>query len=99
MNFVTKDIANTDAERMKTVSLDQSCQDHSIDHVDLFKLGVQGQEYSALEGAELLIREGRVGTIFIELNWSRRPGVQCAATEAIRLSGKQIICSQNQANV
>ena len=88
MNFVTKDIGNSDAERVKTVSLDQFCQDHSIDHVDLLKLDVQGHEYSALKGAEHLIRAGRVGTIFMELNWARSPGIPCAATESIRLLGQ-----------
>jgi len=85
MNFVVRDIGNSDAERVKTVSLDQFCQDHSIDQVDLLKLDVQGQEYSALKGAERLIRAGRIGTIFMELNWARRAGIPCAATESIRL--------------
>jgi FkbM family methyltransferase len=85
MNFVTKDIGNSGAERVKTISLDQFCQDHSIDQVDLLKLDVQGQEYSALKGAEHLIRAGRIGTIFMELNWARRAGIPCAATESIRL--------------
>jgi FkbM family methyltransferase len=85
MNFVIRDIGNSDAERVKTVSLDQFCQDHSIDQVDLLKLDVQGQEYSALKGAERLIRAGRIGTIFMELNWARRAGIPCAATESIRL--------------
>jgi FkbM family methyltransferase len=85
MNFVVRDIGNSDAERVKSVSLDQFCQDHSIDQVDLLKLDVQGQEYSALKGAERLIRAGRIGTIFMELNWARRAGIPCAATESIRL--------------
>ena len=85
MNFVVRDIGNSDAERVKTVSLDQFCQDHSIDQVDLLKLDVQGQEYSALKGAEHLIRAGCIGTIFMELNWARRPGIPCAASESIRL--------------
>jgi FkbM family methyltransferase len=84
MNFVTKDIGASDAERVKTVSLDQFCQDHCIDYVDLLKLDVQGHEYSALKGAELLIRAARVGTIFMELNWARSTGTTCAATEAIQ---------------
>jgi FkbM family methyltransferase len=83
MNFVTREIGNSVAERVKTVSLDQFCDDHSIDQVDLLKLDVQGQEYSALKGAEHLIRAGRIGTIFMELNWAR-PGIPCAATESIR---------------
>lgn len=84
MNFVIRDIGNSDAERVKTVSLDQFCQDHSIDQIDLLKLDVQGQEYSALKGAEHLIRAGRIGTIFMELNWARA-GIPCAAIESIRL--------------
>jgi FkbM family methyltransferase len=84
MNFVTKEIGNSDAERVKTVSLDQFCRDHCIDHVDLLKLDVQGHEYSALKGAQLLIRAGRVGTIFMELNWARSAATPCTATESIQ---------------
>jgi FkbM family methyltransferase len=88
MNFVTKDVGNSGAERVKTISLDQFCRDHSIDHIDLLKLDVQGQEYSALKGAELLIRAGRIGTIFMELNWAAKAGAPCVATESIRLLGQ-----------
>ena len=88
MNFVTKSPRDPDAERVKTISLDQFCQDYSIDQVDLLKLDVQGHEYSALKGAKHLIRAGRVGTIFMELNWNKRPGVLCPAAESIRLLGE-----------
>ena len=59
MNFISQDIGDSGAERVQTVCLDQFCQDHSIDHVDLLKLDIQGHEHSALEGAEHLIRAGR----------------------------------------
>jgi FkbM family methyltransferase len=85
MNFISPEIADADSERVRTVCLDQFCQDRSIDHVDLLKLDVQGHEHSALQGAEHLIRAARVGTIFMELNWARRSGATCAATESIRL--------------
>jgi hypothetical protein len=39
----------------------------------------------ALEGAERLIRSGHIGIIFMELNWAKRAGATCAATESIRL--------------
>ena len=84
MNFVKEDISSSNAERVRTVSLNQFCRDQSIDHVDLLRLDVRGQEYSALEGAELLIRVGRIGTIFMELNRARSAGNTCAATEAIQ---------------
>ena len=31
-----------------------------------------------------MIRAGRVGTIFMELNWARSMGTTCAATESIQ---------------
>jgi FkbM family methyltransferase len=85
MNFISQDISNSGAERVQTVCLDQFCQDHAIDHVDLLKLDIQGHEHSALEGAEHLIRAGRLGIIFMELNWAKGAGATCAATESIRL--------------
>jgi FkbM family methyltransferase len=85
MNFVSQDISDSDAERVQTVCLDQFCRDRSIDCVDLLKVDVQGHEHSALKGAEHLIRAGRVGTIFLELNWARSAGATCAATESVRL--------------
>ena len=85
MNFVSQGSSDSDAERVQTVCLDQFCQDRSIDCVDLLKLDVQGHEHSALKGAEYLIRTGRVGTIFMELNWARSGGAQCPATESIKL--------------
>lgn len=85
MNFITKPRGNSDAERVETISLDQFCRDRSIDHVDMLKLDVQGHEYSALKGAEFLIRAGRVETIFMELNWWAKSGGPSPADEAIRL--------------
>ena len=85
MNFISQDISDAGAERVQTVCLDQFCQDHAIDHVDLLKLDIQGHEHSALEGAEHLIRAGRLGIIFMELNWAKSAGATCAATESIRL--------------
>lgn len=86
MNFITKPGGgNSDAEHVKAISLDQFCRDRSIDRVDLLKLDVQGHEYSALKGAEFLIRAGRVGTIFMELNWWTKAPGSSPADEAIRL--------------
>jgi FkbM family methyltransferase len=85
MNFVSQDIGDSGAERVQTVCLDQFCQDHSIDHVDLLKLDIQGHEHSALEGARRLISAGGVGIIFTELNWAKSANVACAAAESIRL--------------
>ena len=72
-------------ERINTVCLDQFCEDHLIDRVDLLKLDIQGQEHSALAGSKQLICTGRIETIFMELNWARNEGPTCPASEAIRL--------------
>jgi FkbM family methyltransferase len=85
MNFISEDPADADGESVPTVCLDQFCRDYSIDHVDMLKLDIQGHEHSALKGAEHLIRAGRVGTIFMELNWARSAGTPCAATESVHL--------------
>ena len=45
----------------------------------------KGTSTSALEGAEHLIKAGRVGIIFMELNWAKNAGATCSATESIRL--------------
>jgi len=50
MNFVTRDIGDTETECVRTVCIDQFCQDHAIDHIDLMKLDIQGQEHAALQG-------------------------------------------------
>jgi len=88
MNFLSQDIGDSGGERIQTVCLDQFCQDYRIDHVDLLKLDIQGQEHSALEGAKDLISTGRLGIIFMELNWAKSAGTKCAATESIRLLEK-----------
>jgi|ERR1035441_4772940 FkbM family methyltransferase len=85
MNYITPDLSDSRLERVQTVCLDQFCRHHAIDYVDLLKLDIQGHEHSALEGAEYLIKAGRVGMIFMELNWAGSAGSTCAATESIRL--------------
>lgn len=84
MNFITKAPRNSVAEPVEAVSLDRFCQERLIDHIDLLKLDVQGHEYSALRGGEHLIREGRIGTIFMELNWAARPDAPSPADESLR---------------
>jgi FkbM family methyltransferase len=84
MNFVSPDLGDSGTERVRTVCVDQFCQDRSIDYIDLMKIDIQGHEHSALEGAKHLIKAGRVGMIFLELNWARSGGATCPATESVR---------------
>jgi len=84
MNFISEAQIAADGEKVQTICLDQFCSDNSIDRVDLLKLDVQGHEYAALMGAEQLICTGRLGTIFMELNWAQRPQADCPATQSIQ---------------
>jgi FkbM family methyltransferase len=88
MNFIVQDSADPHDERVQTVCLDQFCRSNLIDYVDLLKLDVQGHEHNVLKGAEQLIKAGRIGMIFMELNWARTAGVSCGATESVRLLGE-----------
>jgi FkbM family methyltransferase len=83
-NFVSEDGVDADGEKVRTVSLDEFCAERSIDNVDLLKVDIQGHEYAALQGAEQLIRTGRIHTIFIELNWAQHSNSICPATESVQ---------------
>lgn len=85
MNYVTADTSDSGAEHVQTVTLDQFCQEHAIDHIDLLKLDIQGNEPLALKGASQLFDGGRIAAVFTELNWAKEPGVGCPATESIQL--------------
>jgi FkbM family methyltransferase len=85
MNYICGDTGETDAECVQTICLDEFCRERRIAHIDLLKLDVQGKENSVLQGANDLIRLGRLGTVFMELNWADRIGADCPATESVRL--------------
>jgi FkbM family methyltransferase len=84
MNFISTDAAGSDAEQVPTVSLDAFCADNMIECVDLMKIDIQGNEPLAFAGAERLLRERRIQTIFAELNWDPgrddEPAVQMIQT-------------------
>ena len=85
MNFICQDQAESGGDRVKTVCLDWFCEYHSIRCIDLLKLDIQGHEHSALRGAECLIRDGHIGTIFMELNWAEKTSAGCPASASIHL--------------
>ncbi len=88
MNYISEKFGESGAERVQTVCLDQFCKDHAIDRIDLLKLDIQGNEHSALKGAECLLQNGRIGIIFMELNWAENSAVVCPASESIALLEK-----------
>ena len=87
MNFISTQFGESGAERVRTVCLDQFCRDHAIDRIDLLKLDIQEHEHSALKGAERLLRNGRIGLIFMELNWAENSAA-CPAGGSIALLEK-----------
>jgi hypothetical protein len=40
MDFISRDLGDSETERIQTVSVDQFCQDHSINHIDLMRLRI-----------------------------------------------------------
>ena len=84
MNYICGETGEPGAERVQTISLDDFCRERRIAHIDLIKIDVQGNEHCVLQGAEGLLSLGRLGTIFMELNWADKID-GCAATESIRL--------------
>ena len=83
MNF-TRTPQSDEEELVPAVCLDSFCEEHGIDHIDLLKLDIQGNEYKALTGAVRLISTGGIGTVFLELNWCA-DFAACPARQSIRL--------------
>jgi FkbM family methyltransferase len=85
MNYIFGHAEAGDSDRVPTVRLDDFCDECGIDRVDLLKIDVQGHEYEVFVGAERLLRAGRIGLIFFELNWFKDSSGNCPTREAIRL--------------
>lgn len=83
MNFVTLDQQEGESIGVPTVSVDDFCDEHAIDTIDLMKIDVQGNEPAVLEGAMKKIQEGKLNVVFFELNWNRTDRSKCSATRAI----------------
>jgi FkbM family methyltransferase len=58
-----------DRRPIGTVTLDGFCREHSVDHIDILKLDIQGMELSALRGAEGLLRRRAIGLVAAEVNF------------------------------
>jgi FkbM family methyltransferase len=81
MNFVLEHATQRSDAVVTAVTLDRKCAQLGIERIDLLKLDIQGAEAAALAGAASLIDAGRIGMVFLELNWD--PSADCPATRSI----------------
>jgi FkbM family methyltransferase len=85
MNFITQQAVSEQSLTVETVSLDDFCALKGIQHIDLLKIDIQGNEPEALRGAARLLAERRIRCIFMELNWSEDFSLPCPASEAVEI--------------
>jgi FkbM family methyltransferase len=85
MNYICMETGEPDEERVPMICLDEFCRQRNISGIDLLKLDVQGHEQSVLLGVGNLLRRGRLGIVYLELNWALGPRSSCPATECIQL--------------
>lgn len=52
-------------------SLDSYCNEVGVESIDILKLDTEGYELAVLRGAETLLRSGRVGMVYTEVNFDR----------------------------
>jgi FkbM family methyltransferase len=84
MNYIGEAPVAAVGQRVATIRLDDYCRDNRIDRIDLIKVDVQGLEPNVFRGAEDLLSKGKIGTIFVELNWGN-PDHHSSADELIAL--------------
>jgi FkbM family methyltransferase len=55
--------------QVQTESIDHFCQAYKIDNINLLKMDAQGAEFDILNGAETMLKEGRIDLIYTEVNF------------------------------
>ena len=56
------------AEKIYIDTIDRFCKEHSIEQIDFLKMDVQGYEYNILQGAQSMLKEGKIGVIQFEFD-------------------------------
>ncbi len=65
--------------------LDEFCKDRGIDHIDYFKLDVEGVEYKALLGLENLLKRQAIGALQFEVSKKMLEGLNTTAAPVFKL--------------
>lgn len=95
-NTVTQ---NETGDKIEVVRLDDFLEERGVDHVDVWKLDVEGTELAALSGASRLLERKKVGAIWVETfgengiritQWLRDKGY---SPYAVRNSGDAVAIS------
>jgi FkbM family methyltransferase len=63
--------------RVPVTTLDQYCQQRSLEHIDLLKSDTQGYDLEVLKGSASLLAAKRVGVILVEVNFIKLYKNQC----------------------
>ena len=61
-------VSSLEGEPINVVPLTELLRERNIEHIDLWKLDVEGFEIPALEGAEWYLSERRIRSLYIELH-------------------------------
>lgn len=71
------------AELVTAVTLDQFCDQHEINTIDLLKIDVEGFEPEVLSGASTLLAQGRIGAVIFEISIAPLHGANRTAQEVL----------------
>jgi FkbM family methyltransferase len=58
---------------ISVTTVDRFCEEHGIDRIDLLKTDTEGYELEVLKGAAKLLKERRVGAIYVECALTKSP--------------------------
>jgi len=72
-------------ESVRVDTLDSFCTKHDIDRIDLLKIDTQGFELPVLRGAIGLLKQQKIGTILLELNFATLYDGQSDPLEILQL--------------
>lgn len=66
---------------VKVETIDNYCKINKIDFVDVLKIDVEGADTWVIQGAENMLKQKKIGTIFFEQNTSRMDKLRIATSE------------------
>jgi FkbM family methyltransferase len=74
----------TAVETVKATSVDEFCREHSLHHVDILKIDVEGAEMGVLRGATATLSSCDVPFILLECEFQERPDEPHALFDEVR---------------